>query len=65
MVQSIPADLSLPAEREELFKKFHKDRTGVDILINNAGFGWYGFIHRIPQEIFRQMIAVNVETVVH
>ena len=63
-VEVYPADLANPLERITLFEAVSK--TGqVDILINNAGFGWYGWFSRMPWETARQMIAVNIEASAH
>lgn len=32
----------------------------VDILINNAGFGWYGFYADMPWEIAQNLVEVNI-----
>ena len=39
-----PADLSVDADRIALFKFVQEQEFPVDILINNAGFGWYGYL---------------------
>jgi uncharacterized protein len=59
-----PADLSIPSERAALFEKISNSHE-IDILINNAGFGWYGYFSRMPWETARQMIAVNMEAAAH
>lgn len=63
-VRILPADLAEEAGRLELFEAASKIGT-VDILINNAGFGWYGFFHKMPWDLARQMAAVNIEAVAH
>lgn len=60
-----PADLSNPAEREQVFQQVNKHFGKVDVLINNAGFGWYGYYAEMPWEIASQMLAVNVAAVAH
>jgi short-subunit dehydrogenase len=38
-----------------------QDRFGsLDVLINNAGLGWYGFSDEMPWTVARQMIEVNI-----
>jgi short-subunit dehydrogenase len=32
----------------------------VDVLINNAGLGWYGYSEKMPWETARQLIEVNI-----
>jgi len=63
-VDIFPADVGKPAERIKLFESTTKSHK-VDILINNAGFGWYGYFARMPWETARQLIAVNMEAVAH
>jgi hypothetical protein len=59
-----PADVGKPAERVKLFESITRSHQ-VDILINNAGFGWYGYFSHMPWETARQLIAVNMEAVAH
>ena len=59
-----PADVAKPAERVRLFNTISASHQ-VDILINNAGFGWYGYFSRMPWETARQLFAVNMEAVAH
>src|SRR5271168_698493 len=40
--QVIPADLADPAAPKQLFDATEGRGTVVDVLINNAGFGYYG-----------------------
>lgn len=63
-VRILPADLANEMERLKLFETVLKIGQ-VDILINNAGFGWYGFFHKMPWDIVRQITAVNIEAVTH
>jgi len=40
------------------------DRYGAaDVLVNNAGFGWYGYYSDMPWETASDMIAVNARAV--
>jgi hypothetical protein len=58
------ADLGSPAERAGLFESACRHGC-IDVLINNAGFGWYGYYSKMPWETARQMLAVNVESMAH
>lgn len=60
----LAADLSLESERCRLFDLIQA-QGGADVLINNAGFGWYGYFSRMPWDIAREMLAVNVAAAVH
>ncbi len=59
-----PADLSVEKTRRDLFEQINSNYP-VDILINNAGFGWYGYFDQMPWEIARQMMRINIEAVAH
>lgn len=59
-----PADIAKPAERTRLFKAVSASYQ-VDVLINNAGFGWYGYFSRMPWHTAQQLFAVNMEAVAH
>jgi len=63
-VEFYPADLSIEKERLDIFKKIN-EKHKVDILINNAGFGWYGYYNKMPWEIASQMLAINIRAVAH
>jgi short-subunit dehydrogenase len=64
-VTIIQADLSIEKERELLFKKITAEVGSIDILINNAGFGWYGFFYDMKWKLAKQMAEVNMGAVYH
>jgi len=58
------ADLSQETERERVFQEV-KDCFGpVHVLVNNAGFCWYGYGSEMPWQTAHEMLQVNLETVV-
>jgi uncharacterized protein len=59
----IPGSLSTPADREALIAALSQGCDQVDVLINNAGLGWYGFYSNMPAHVAQEMIAVNVQAV--
>ena len=59
------ADLSREKERESLFNKINAEVGDIDILINNAGFGWYGYYSEMPWKLVKQMMAVNLMGMLH
>jgi uncharacterized protein len=59
------ADLGIENEREKLFKKVETDTGPIDILINNAGFGWYGYFHEMKWSLAKQMSDVNIHAIIH
>ena len=57
----VAADLRSEEERVHVFHQ-----VGVaDVLVNNAGFGWYGYYNNMPWKIAREMLATNIEAVAH
>ena len=55
-----PVDLAQPAGRQALFEAFPQ----ADVLVNSAGFGWYGYFERIPWDLADELIEINVAAVV-
>lgn len=60
----VAADLAVEAERCRLFECV-QSRGGVDVLINNAGFGWYGYFTDMCWGTAREMLDVNIAAAVH
>ncbi len=60
----IAADLSHETERCRVFE-FVQTNGCADVLINNAGFGWYGYFDNMPWEIALEMLRVNIGATVH
>jgi short-subunit dehydrogenase len=58
----IRADLEQENDRLALFYQ-SLDLGGVDVLVNNAGFGWYGYFHEMPWDTVQSMLHLNVEAV--
>jgi short-subunit dehydrogenase len=63
-VEVIAADLGQPQPGAALAKKVAALGMGVDLLINNAGFGLAGNFHKNDVARHNQMIALNVSAVV-
>lgn len=60
----LPVDLAQENDRQELCRTIHKRHGFIDILINNAGFGWYGYGADMPVQTALEMLQVNVAAVV-
>ena len=58
----IRADLQQENDRLALFYQ-SLDLGGVDVLVNNAGFGWYGYFQEMPWDTVQSMLSLNVEAV--
>lgn len=63
MVEVIPADLSLPNAADHLVAELHQRQLSTSILINCAGFGYYGPMLQRPPEEVELTIQVNVMAV--
>jgi short-subunit dehydrogenase len=63
VAQFIAADLADETERLKVYNKSKSIFGVVDILINNAGLGWYGFGDEMPWTLAQQMIEVNLSAV--
>ncbi len=55
----IEADLGLETDRRLVFDSVQA-AGGTDVLINNAGFGWYGYFSAMPWEAADEMLRVNI-----
>jgi hypothetical protein len=55
------ADLRSEEERERVFEQV----GAADVLVNNAGFGWYGYYSDMPWQTVREMLATNIEAAAH
>ena len=57
---AIPADLTQEADRVRICE----EAGAADVLVNNAGLGWYGYGSEMPWKTAWEMLQVNVEAVV-
>jgi short-subunit dehydrogenase len=64
-VDTILMDLSVVDAPQSLYDQIKASGKTVDILINNAGFGIYGEFKDIPWEREREMMQVDIITLVH
>jgi short-subunit dehydrogenase len=56
----LPSDLADHDDCERVFGRVKAALGSVDVLINNAGLGWYGYGEAMPWDKARQMIEVNI-----
>ena len=61
-VLSLQKDLSRPEAAHEVFEWTEELNLEVDVLVNNAGFGTYGFVPEIPMDREAAMIRLHTET---
>ena len=62
---AIPADLSDEQERVRVYQEARSAYGQADVLVNSAGFGWYGFGIDMPWPLAHRMMEVNAAAVVH
>jgi uncharacterized protein len=61
----ISADLSDEAERLRVYTEIETQYGRADVLINNAGLGWYGYGIDMPWATASEILQVNVTAAVH
>ncbi len=61
----VAADLTDEMERARVVEGVRSAYGPVDVLVNNAGFGWFGVLDEMAWPVARQMLRLNVEAVVH
>jgi len=59
-VQSYCCDLAKPDAVRSMLDQILRDRSVIDILINNAGVAWYGPTHEMSQQQWDWLMAVNL-----
>ncbi len=64
-VEIIVKDLSIPTAPAEIFTKVQQAGIKVDVLVNNAGFGTYGFFYETDIVTELQMLQLNVVSLTH
>ncbi len=55
------ADLSSENERLHVFEQI----GAADVLVNNAGFGWYGYFSKMSWKTARELLQVNITAMAH
>jgi uncharacterized protein len=63
-VEVIEADLADDAGRDRMTRQLAELTLNVEVLVNNAGFGSGGLFVELDAEREREMVRLNVETVV-
>lgn len=65
LVHTIAKDLSQPNAAQEVYDELKQKNTVVNYLINNAGFGDYGFFYETNWDKELQMINLNISALTH
>lgn len=64
-VEVFTADLTRPEAPPEILAFTNRKGLEIELLVNNAGFGAFGYIHDIPESRLLEMVQVNCSAVVH
>ncbi len=64
-ILAFAADLVQPGAPAEILAFTTGKGIEIELLVNNAGFGTFGYIHEIPEARLLEMIQVNCSAVVH
>jgi short-subunit dehydrogenase len=62
--EAIAADLGTAEGREAMLERLSATKLDVEILVNNAGFGGSGNVHRSDPARLAQMVQLNCEALV-
>jgi short-subunit dehydrogenase len=57
-------DVGHRAEARAFVAAAIRDHDRIDVLVNNAGLGWMGRLHDMPEEKVEELIATNIKGVV-
>ncbi|WP_122423618.1 3-hydroxybutyrate dehydrogenase [Pseudomonas viridiflava] len=60
-----PADVSDPAQIEDMIAYAEREFGGVDILVNNAGIQHVSSVEEFPVERWDSILAINLSSVFH
>src|SRR5215471_9837276 len=58
-------DLTQPENVERMIAETRERFGRIDVLINNAAFGFFGSIEKTPASVVREIFALNFEAALH
>lgn len=61
----VAADLAQPVAPEEIYRFAKQKGIEIELLVNNAGFGQYGELHKTETTRLLEMVQVNCSAVLH
>ena len=64
-VEVVPLDLTAPDAPQRLYERLKDAGKVLDVLVNNAGFGLHGQFIDLPWERERDMLELDIITLVH
>lgn len=56
----LPLDVTDPEQVRQAVRKAEEHLGGIDVLVNNAGRGWYGSIEGMNDDAVRRMFELNL-----
>jgi NADP-dependent 3-hydroxy acid dehydrogenase YdfG len=60
-----PLDVGQRASAKAFVAAAIRDHERLDVLVNNAGVGWFGRAHQMPEDKLDELVATNFKGVVH
>src|SRR5262245_44067184 len=60
-VLNLPLDLTDRDAVHEMISRTNEEFGRIDVLINNAGFGFFGTVEKTPHIVVREIFALNFE----
>lgn len=60
LIRVLPLDLTDEASLEACYRSIDTEVGGIDILVNNTGYGNYGSIEEMPLDAARRQFEVNL-----
>ncbi len=60
----VPADLTSAPGRAAALEVVERKLGAIDVLVNNAGFGWYGYADEMAPAVALNMLELNAAAVV-
>jgi NAD(P)-dependent dehydrogenase (short-subunit alcohol dehydrogenase family) len=62
-VLAVPADVSRASDVSSLIQKTEQSLGTIEILVNNAGIGYFGPTHEASEEIWNSVLDANLKSV--
>jgi short-subunit dehydrogenase len=64
-VNCLAKDLSVSSSPDEIYQYIKNEMLEINVLVNNAGYGWYGEFSRMEPSDILGMIQVNISSLTH
>jgi short-subunit dehydrogenase len=64
VAEVLPADLTIEADRQRVFDQVTQEHEHADVLVNNAGIGWYGYFTDMAWQTAQEILQVNISATV-